>query len=303
MIKGSLVPNITIFHENQKIDMQKTKEHMKWMFDRGVDGLFLTGSYGAGPLMTNEERIQIYKLAKEVVGDYPGRYLMAHVGCADTASTIELAKAADEIGVEGISAVPPFYYKYEEDQIIQYYKDIIDNVNTPVYAYNNPTTTRFTFSLNTVKKLQALGLKGIKESSMNVEFLSTVYYDSKLAKKDFQVIIGTSTGWLPFYYMGIDTMIAGMCNYAPEIIFEMFKATSNGETERAEKAYKVMMNLSKKVKFTDSTVASHMALYARGFDAGYPRSPMTLPPFDHPKYSELKIAMEEAAKELGIELK
>jgi dihydrodipicolinate synthase/N-acetylneuraminate lyase len=298
MIRGSLVPNITFFDKQGAIDFEKTRWHMKWMFENGVDGLFLTGSYGSGPLMDNEERIEIFKLAKEVEREFDGRYLIAHVGCADTKSAVELAREAEKIGVEAIGAVPPFYYKYEDDKVVEYYKDIVESVTLPVFAYNNPETTRFSFTLGSVKKIQQVGVKGIKDSSMNVNFLSNVYYDAKINKKDFKVIIGTSTGWLPFYYMGIDTMIAGMCNYAPEVISPMYKWTVDGERDKSERAYKVMLELVAKFKFTDSTIASHMALYARDFDAGFPRKPMMLPKFDDPKYGELKEAINSAISKI-----
>ncbi|MCL2616551.1 MAG: dihydrodipicolinate synthase family protein [Defluviitaleaceae bacterium] len=301
-IKGSLVPNITFFNEDNSINFEQCRWHMKWLFDNGVHGLFLTGSYGAGPLMSNEERVAIFKLAKEVVAGYSDKYLIAHVGCADTASTVALAKEAAKLGVEAIGAVPPFYYTYEEDKIIAYYKAILDVVDIPVYAYNNPFTTNFTFSLKTVNKLQALGLKGIKDSSMNVAFITNVFYDAKINNKDFHTIIGTSTGWLPFYYMGINTMIAGMCNYAPEVISAMYEYCEAGDFERAEKVYQVMMDYSGKAKFTDSTVASHMILKARGFDCCHPRLPMQLPASDDPKYAQLKSefdAVMEKIKKIG----
>ena len=303
-IKGSLVPNITFFREDNSIDFDKCKWHIKWMFDNGVHGLFLTGSYGAGPLMSHEERVSIYKLAKEVVAEekYKDKFLIAHVGCADTASTVALAKEADKLGMEGVSAVPPFYYTYEEDKNINFYKAIIDAVKIPVYAYNNPFTTKFTFTLKTVNKLQELGLKGIKDSSMSVAFITNVFFDAKINKRDFHTIIGTSTGWLPFYNMGIDTMIAGMCNYAPEVISAMYNYSVKGDWDKAERAYRIMMAYSGKAKFTDSTVASHMILKARGFDCGYPRLPMELPPASDPIYIRLKEEFEEAMgkiKELG----
>lgn len=302
MIKGSLVPNITIFNASGNLDIEKTKWHMRWMFKKGLDGLFLTGSYGSGPMMTVEERIAVFKAAKEVVSEFEGKVLLPHVGCIDTKSTVELAKAADEIGVDGIGAVPPFYYKHSEELILRYYQEIIENVNTPVYAYNNPATSRFTFSLNTVKKLQEMGLAGLKDSPLDVGFVSAVYYDAKLNKKDFQIILGTSKGWLPFYYMGIQAAIAGMNNWAPEIMTALMKWTFAGDRDRSEKAYVVMMDLSKKMHFTDSTIASHMGLYARGFDAGFPRKPMMLPPFSDPKYSEIREFLKRGFAELEIEM-
>jgi hypothetical protein len=61
-------------------------------------------------------------------------------------------------------------------------------------------------------------------------------------------------------------------------------------------------DLSKKMHFTDSTIASHMGLYARGFDAGFPRKPMILPPFDDPKYKEIRSFLKKGFDELGIEM-
>jgi len=272
------------------------------MFEKGLDGLFLTGSYGSGPLMTNKERIEVFKAAREVTSEFSGRILIPHVGCIDTRSTVELARAADEIGVDGIAAVPPFYYKHSEDLVIQFYKEIIESVGTPVYAYNNPATSRFTFTLNTIQKLQDMGLAGLKDSPLDVGFVSTVYLDAEINKKDFEVILGTSKGWFPFYYMGLRATIAGMNNWAPEIMTAMIKWTFDGERERSQRAYMVMMDLSKKMHFTDSTIASHMGLYARGFDGGFPRKPKILPSFDDPKYGEIGTLLKKGFDELGIEM-
>lgn len=300
MIQGSLVPNITFFDALGNLDPDKTRWHMQWMFEKGVDGLFLTGSYGAGPLMSIDERIQVYKIAKEVAAGFKGKVLLPHVGCIDTKSTLELARAAQAIGVDGISAVPPFYYKHSEELIIRFYKELVESVSIPVYAYNNPETSRFTFSLNTVNKLQELGLAGLKDSPVEVGFLSTVFYDARVNRKNFEIILGTSKGWLPYYHMGSRAMIAGMNNWAPEVITYLVKTTFAGDFDHAEKAYLVMMDLSRKMHFTDSTIASHMGLYARGYNAGFPRLPMALPPFDSPKYREIREIIRAGLAELDL---
>ena len=300
MIKGSIVPNITLFDARGELDYDRTLWHMQWMFAKGVDGLFLTGSYGAGPLMTNAERIEVFKLAKLAAANFPGKLLIPHVGCIDTKSTLELAQAAEQIGVDGIAAVPPFYYKHAEDLVIQFYKDLVECVEIPVYAYNNPETSRFNFTLSTVQKLQDLGLAGLKDSPVEVGFVSTVYYQAKLERKPFEVILGTSKGWLPYYYMGSRAMIAGMNNWAPEIITYLVKTTFDGMQAESERAYLVMMDLSRKMHFTDSTIISHMGLYARGFNGGYPRLPMALPPFGSPKYAEIREIIQKGFDELGL---
>jgi dihydrodipicolinate synthase/N-acetylneuraminate lyase len=304
MITGSLVPNITIFDTTGEIDFAKTRWHMDWMFSHGVDGLFLTGSYGAGPLMSNDERVEVLKAAKDCAEKYGSKILLPHVGCIDTPHAVELAKAAEKIGVDAIGAVPPFYYKHDDDVVIQYYKEIIEAVKTPVYAYNNPETSRYKFSVSVVKKLQEMGLAGMKDSPLQVAFLSRVAYDAQVAKKNFQVIIGTSTGWLPFYHMGVRATIAGMNNWAPEIMTEMVRATFADEWDRAAQSYLEMMDLSAVIKslFNDSTIASHAALYARGFDAGYPRKPMILPSFSDPRYDAMRKALQNSFARLDLTL-
>jgi dihydrodipicolinate synthase/N-acetylneuraminate lyase len=299
-IQGSLVPNITFFDTTGRIDEAKTRWHMDWMFAKGVDGLFLTGSYGAGPLMTTEERISIYKIARQSADAFKEKILLPHVGCIDTENAVELAKAAEAIGADAVGAVPPFYYKHTDEVIAEYYKAIIDAVKIPVFAYNNPETSRYTFNLKTIKLLQEYGLAGMKDSPLSIGLISQVAYGAQEAGKDFQLIIGTSTGWLPLVHMGVKASIAGINNWAPEIMTELVRATFAKEWDRARKAYLVMMDISAKLHFTDSTIASHMALYARGFDGGFPRKPMILPGFDNPKYREIRTVLEKGFAELSL---
>jgi len=296
MIRGVLAPNITIFDKEGIIDTEKTEKHMRWMFENGVDGFFLTGSYGAGPLMTLEERASIFTLAKKVAKDFPEKFLIAHVGTADTASAVQLSKKAEIAGVDAIGAVPPFYYKYSDEEVVRYYEEIVKSVNIPVYAYNNPTTTRVKFSVSTVEKLQKVGIVGLKDSSLDMLFLTQVYYNTKNNKKDFHVIIGTEVGCLPMYLMGIDTIIGGMCNYVPELVSIMYKLVKEGPREEAERVYEAIMDFRKIMSVADSTIVSHMALYARGFDAGFPRKPMILPDFSDSKYEFMKKEIDKALK-------
>ncbi len=303
MITGSLVPNITLFDETGALDLASTAWHMRWMFGHGVDGLFLTGSYGAGPLMSVEERVQVYRLAKQVASEFsPHRTLIAHVGCIDTASTVQLACAAEEIGMDAVGAVPPFYYKHSEDLIVDFYRELVNSTRLPVFAYNNPETSRFSFTFGTVRRLIDAGLAGMKDSPLNVGFVSRVFYETKLAGSNFQMILGTSNGWLPFYDMGIRAMIGGMSNWAPEIMTALVAATQGGDRPRAELLYVVMLDLSARMHFTDSTIASQMALYARGLNGGFARKPMALPPRSDPRYTEIRQWLEAGFERAGLPL-
>ena len=63
-----------------------------------------------------------------------------------------------------------------------------------------------------------------------------------------------------------------------------------------------MMDLGAKMHFTDSTVASHMGLHARGLDAGFTLKPKEIPALSDPKYAEMKKWLKEGFDLLGLEM-
>ncbi|MGL4647977.1 MAG: dihydrodipicolinate synthase family protein [Caldilineaceae bacterium] len=302
MFRGALVPNLTFFTRDGALDLDATRAHMRWLLERGADGLFVTGTYGSGPLMTLDERAQVLRAAKEVVGEFPGRTLMAHVGCIDTHSTVALGRIADEVGVDAMSAIPSYYYKHSEEGVVEFYRALKQAVQAPVFAYNNPETSRFTFTLSTVRRVQELGLAGLKDSPLDVGFVSSVYYEAKTAGRAFEVIVGSSKGWLPFHAMGIQAMISGMSNWAPELIAALVQATFANDAPRAEALYVAMMELSREIQAGDSVIAAHMALAARGYPPGFPRAPLLAPPASDARVRTFAEALRKAYDTVGLAL-
>lgn len=273
-IEGVLSPCITIFEKNGKIDSDATYDLWKEMLDNKVDGLFVGGSYGLGPIVTVEERLEMFEIAKRLKQEFPDRVIIAHVGSPDTGSAVQLAEKAEEMGFDAIAAVPPWYNKYNENQIYNYFVDIINATKLPTFAYNNPSTSGFSFTLPFVKKLQAAGLKGLKDASIDYKFLSEVFYDVEEENKDFKVILGTENTWLTWSEMGGDTIIGGMTNYLPDIDYKL-KTILNGDNHKAKvEAYNLVSGFRKKVLFDNSTICSHLALIAQGKYAGYTRAPL-----------------------------
>jgi len=70
-----------------------------------------------------------------------------------------------------VAAVPPYYYRHNERTVLEHFKRLINAVDIPVYAYNNPKTSGFTITPSFLAKLADVGLKGMKDSGFNlVEF-------------------------------------------------------------------------------------------------------------------------------------
>lgn len=271
---------------------------MNWMLEKGVNGLFVTGTYGSGYLMTLDERIQMFKISKQVSEKHPGSFVIAHVGCPDTASSVFLTKSAAEIGADAVSAIVPYNYKYTEDEVFGFYKALIDAANIPVYAYNNPDITNIPISFKLTKKLEEAGIAGLKDSAIDMQLVSSIINSNIINKRKFQYISGTTTGWLSFQKLGVDTMIAGMCNYVPELV-EALYSYSFTDQQKAAKVYKISHELGNKIKVGNSVASSHISLKARGFNPGYTRLPLTVSYDDKTeKISAITGYIEEALSNL-----
>ena len=218
-IKGSIAPNLTFFDKEGNIDEETTRRHQNWILENGVNGLFVTGTYGSGYLMSPEQRIRIYEIAKEVSDAHPGTF---------------------------------------------------------VIAYNNPDLTHKVIDYKMIKKLKAIGIAAVKDSSINIQLATNIYNDNKLHHEDFKYISGTTTGWLAFRKLDCDTVIAGVCNYAPELVAGLYRLSMAGDEEKAMKAYELVNGVSSKVKTGNSLVSSHIALKARGFEPTYMKAPLTV---------------------------
>lgn len=274
-VKGVIAPSLTFFKSNGDVDLKLTGKHMKWMLDSGVNGLFVTGTYGSGYLMDSNQRKDVYKIALDVVSNYPDAYFIAHVGTNDTASSVDLVREAKRLDAAAVSAVNPYTFSYSERELIEYYGELVRAAgNTPVLAYNNPAMTGKNMELDFLIRLSQAGVKGIKDSSANIKLGFDVVNNEILNQAGFRYIPGTTTNWLKFRELPLDTFISGACNYIPEVISAFYRISMSDDRYSAEVAYELINEGIKKIKCKNSIISSHFALKARGFDAGFAKRPL-----------------------------
>ena len=84
--------------------------------------------------MTVEERKRVVEIVTdEVAGRCP---LIAHIGMIATRDALDLARHAKSCGVDAMASVPPFYYRFSQEELEQYYLDLVDAVDLPMFLYN-----------------------------------------------------------------------------------------------------------------------------------------------------------------------
>ena len=198
-LRGVIPAVITPFTADEQVDEPAFRKVLNLMVDHGVHGLFPVGTGGEFSALTLDEKKRLTDVAvKEVAGR---AFVMPNVGAITTAESVVLARHAEAVGCDAVSAVTPFFLKPSQDELFEHYRTICAAVKLPVLAYNIPERTGgVALSVATVARLarEVPNFAGIKDStgdlSNSVEFLQA-----------------TPSGFRVF--MGRDTLIFGALLY------------------------------------------------------------------------------------------
>lgn len=268
-MRGVVPPMVTPFDESGNLDTDSLRLLVQFLRNH-VHGLFVTGSYGSGPLMSVEERTNVTELSVKVAeGRIP---VIAMVGAPSTRESVALAKAAEECGVAAVAAVGPFYFEHDEDRLLRYYSELIRSVSVPVYLYNNPKFQGYNIALQTIQRLKQEGLAGVKDATFDIN--EHARYQRLLTDATFDVALGTESMWLAARTLGCEAFIPGLGNAFPEICVKMFEQGMAGDYAACRETQLQVHELRDIMYLAGSTqLAVYAMLELRGVIRSYPRSP------------------------------
>ncbi len=228
--RGVAVALNSLYDENDNLNIEGTKALVQKYKELGVNGIYACGSTGEGFLLSTEERKQLAAAVKEVTGD--DMFLIVHVGSASTKEAIELAKHAESIGADAISAVPSVYYRLPEKSIALHWNTITEAVDLPFIIYNIPVLTGYDLSYNLFNEMckneKVIGIKNSSDSTLQIERFA------KLGGKDFVVFNGPDEQFLAGRLMGAKAGIGGTYGTMPELFVHLNKLIEKGDIENAK---------------------------------------------------------------------
>jgi len=197
---------------------------------RGVEGFYCCGSSGEGPLLRFDERKQVLAtLVNAAQGKVP---VIAHVGTPRTQDAVELAKSAEQDGASAVSLVPPYYYKYSREEIIAYYRRVLDAISIPVILYNIPQFTGVELDSLTAEALlgdeQVLGVKHTSHNLYSLERMIARYPD-KVFFNGFDEIFLSSLA------AGATATVGTTVNLQPELFLALRTAFRQGDIPKAQR--------------------------------------------------------------------
>jgi N-acetylneuraminate lyase len=255
--------------ENGDIKEMALRKLVKHLLNAGCNGFYICGATGEGVVMKPESR----KILAEIVVDEVGGRgcVIDHIGAIDLRTSHELARHASDTGVDAISSVPPFFYNYGDNEIIDYYKALSEAANVPIIIYASPLTG-ITMSLSLVEKLFNIPkVEGIKWTNFNYYHMNKIKEMKNGAVKVFN---GPDETLVCGLIMGADAGIGSTYNIMPDMYTKLYRDFYSGNITGASiMQFKINKVIDILLKYGVIPGIKYI-LEMQGFDVGYCISPM-----------------------------
>ncbi|WP_369388511.1 4-hydroxy-tetrahydrodipicolinate synthase [Streptomyces sp. CG1] len=223
----TLCAMVTPFTEEGALDLDGARKLAAWLVAEGCDGLVLSGTTGESPTTTDAEKAELIAAVRESAGDRVS--LVAGVGTADTRHTVELVRAAEAAGADGVLVVTPYYSRPPQDAVEAHFRAVADASGLPVMLYDIPGRTGTRIEPETVIRLAAHErIVAVKDCSY--DFLGT---QKVLAQTDLAYYAGCDEHVLALYAIGAAGCISTVANAVPGPIAAILDAFDAGDTARA----------------------------------------------------------------------
>jgi 4-hydroxy-tetrahydrodipicolinate synthase len=242
MFKGTGTALITPFKSDQSVDYEALRKIVHQQLNGGVDALVVIGTTGESPVIEFDERAKIISLVvEEVKGKIP---VIVGTGTNNTKKVIELNKQAEELKVDGVLIVNPYYNKGTQDSLVEHYKFISERTKLPIILYNVPSRTGMNILPETVVKIykECKNIVAVKEASGNI---SQIAHLISVKPQRLSVLSGNDDQTLAIMASGGDGVISVFSNPYPAEMKKITDAVLNNNLKLARELnnkYLSMMN-------------------------------------------------------------
>ena len=241
----------------------------------GIDAIVACGTTGEASTMPDEEHINVIKFTVEQVkGRVP---VIGGTGSNDTHHAVELSKAAEAVGADGILTVTPYYNKTTQKGLYGHFKMIADSIKIPAILYNIPSRTGFNMNPDTIQKLSEIeNIIAVKECT-----LGQAGDVVNLCGPDFSIYSGDDNNVLPILSLGGTGVISTMGNIIPKDVHDMVAKFFQGDVKGAIALQLHTLNLIKALFCEVNPIPIKAAVNLMGLNAGPCRMPLSEIDDDH----------------------
>ena len=296
--RGIIPAFYACYEDDGSVSPERTREFTRYLIDKGVKGLYVCGSSGECIYQSKEERKLILE---SVMQEAKGKItIIAHVGCNNTADSMELAAHAESVGADAIASIPPIYFHLPDYAIAEYWNDISSAApNTDFIIYNIPQLAGVALNMPLYQEmLKNPRVIGVKNSSMPIQDIQ-MFKDVR--GDDCVVFNGPDEQLVGGLAIGADGGIGGTYAAMPELYLKIKELVDAGETGKA----RMIQNDANRIIY--EVCKCHGNLYAvmkeilkeYGLNLGGVRKPLaSVTEQDYPQIEKCKKMIREAVERL-----
>lgn len=238
-MKGIYSALLTSFDKDGNINEKGIREIVRHNIDKmKVDGLYVGGSTGENFMLSTDEKRKIFEIVKDEAKDKVK--LIAQVGSINLKESIELGKYVTNLGYDSLSAVTPFYYKFDFEEIKNYYETIIRECKNKMIIYSIPALTGVNMSIENFKELFE------NEDIIGVKFTAPDFYLLERMRREFPnklIFSGFDEMLLSALVLGVDGAIGSTFNVNAIRTREIFDLVKDNKIKEAREVQHITNDL------------------------------------------------------------
>lgn len=227
---------VTPFDDDGELDTKAAAELARWLVDHGNEGLVLAGTTGESPTITDDEQIALFEAVREAV-DVP---LVGGTGGNDTRHSIELTERANDVGLDGLLVVTPYYNRPSQAGLREHFRAVCGATDLPVMIYDIPVRTGRKISTPLLIELatEVDNLAALKDAAGDPGETAKVVAASP---DGFAVYSGDDSLTLPLLAVGAVGVVGVATHWCATTMAAMFDAFVSGDTGEAARLNATML--------------------------------------------------------------
>jgi 4-hydroxy-tetrahydrodipicolinate synthase len=259
---------VTPFRSDGSVDFHRFAALAHHLVDHGSDGLVVAGTTGESPTLSDDERLELIRVALGAVGDRAT--VIAGTGTYSTAHSVHLTHEAHAAGAHGFLIVTPYYNKPTQHGIVEHFKAIADVSDRPIVAYNIPSRVVVNIEPETIVELAKIPtVKAVKQAHDDLHQARRIVEDAGL-----ELYAGDDNLIFPFLELG---GVGGICVHAhvcgPQVK-EMIGVYKQGDHVEAKRMNEALGPAYELLQVQTNPIAIKAALNILGHEVGGLRLPM-----------------------------
>jgi len=259
---------ITPLKEN-KVDYDGLRNNIDFLIENGVSGVIPVGTTGESPTLTPLEH---EKVVEKVVEFVDGRVeVIAGTGSNSTSEALEFSQYAEDVGVDGVLLITPYYNKPTQEGLKRHFGEIANSINVPIVLYNVPSRTALNIEPETIKYLfeEYSNITAIKEANPNLSQVSEV-----LDSCNIDVLSGNDELTLPIISLGGKGVVSVIANIAPKEFVQMVDFANAGKFDKAKEIHYKLFPIMKLMFVETNPIPIKTAMNMLGMPSGELRLPL-----------------------------